>query len=81
MESIQGNTLILRRSFITCCVADATPVEIEVYRIVGPTVGDWVEVWGKVYIKNYVIVLAEGYTRTVQKGFISVWSEAPPFNP
>ncbi len=81
VESVNGNTLTLRRSFITCCVADATPVEIEVHGISGPKVGDWIEVWGKVLVKNYVVVLAEGYEQAQPRGFISVWSEKPPFNP
>ncbi len=81
VENVYGNTLTLQRSFITCCVADATPVEVEVHGISGPRVGDWIEVWGKVIVKDYVIIFAENYIKTDPKGFISVWSEKPPFNP
>lgn len=81
VERVYGNALALRRSFITCCIADATPVEIEIQGVTGPKEGDWIEVSGRVLLKNHVIILVESYTFIEPKGFISVWSESPPFNP
>ncbi len=76
-----GNTVNLRRSFITCCVADVTPVEVELRNAQGLKEGVWVEVKGRVVLKGHVIIYVESLREVQDKGFISVWSEEPPFNP
>ena len=83
VEGIEGDTLKLRRSFITCCIADATPVEVEakINKDHNVKVGDWVEVWGAVLVKGYVVVLVQDFRFVEDKGLIQAWSETPPFNP
>lgn len=84
VTEVTQKTLTLRRVFMTCCAADAMPVEVDV--VINDKdfkKGDWISVSGKVIIRDVVVILPDYISKT--KGpdsfYITRWSEAPPFNP
>jgi uncharacterized membrane protein YcgQ (UPF0703/DUF1980 family) len=75
---------------MTCCEADAIPVEVE---IATPSArndnkqsfskGDWLEVSGAIIIRDYVIIMPDSMNVLPKQAeaYITRWSEEPPFNP
>lgn len=85
VKDISEKYITLIRIFMTCCAADATPVEIEVAIKSKESInkGDWVILSGSVLIRDYVIIIPD-YIEASQKPsdvYITRWSEEPPFNP
>ncbi len=86
--SVVGDkTISIKRLFMTCCVADAMPVEIDVkangLNLTWLKEGDWVIVSGRPLISNQeVLMLADSIVPTHQpkEPYITRWSERPPFN-
>ena len=87
--AISDNTsekyLSVNRLFMTCCAADATPVEIDVVRKseVMYNKGDWIEVSGSIIVADHVIMVPDSIKTLDKKpeSYITRWSEEPPFNP
>lgn len=89
VSNISEKYITLSRLFMTCCAADATPVEVDVTmpssndNLKGFIKGDWLEVTGTVIIRDYVIVIPDSVRPVKDKfgTYITRWSEEPPFNP
>lgn len=87
VSNIFEKNVTLMRLFVTCCVADATPVEIDIYfkddiESKKFLKGQWIEVSGSIIIKDYVIMVPDS-VKVLQKQpltYITRWSEEPPFN-
>jgi uncharacterized membrane protein YcgQ (UPF0703/DUF1980 family) len=90
VSDITEKYITVSRLFITCCAADALPVEVEIIKPANEndnkkvfSKGDWLEVSGAIIIKDFVIILPDtiralpGQAET----YITRWSEEPPFNP
>ncbi len=77
--------LSISRLFMTCCAADATPVEIDIMRKTEDLYnkGDWIEVSGGIIITDRVIMIPDSIKMLDKKpdSYITRWSEEPPFNP
>ena len=84
--------LTLSRLFMTCCAADATPVEVEIATpsarndrvgVQSFNKGDWLEVSGSIIIRDYVIIIPDSINILPKQtdSYITRWSERPPFNP
>jgi uncharacterized repeat protein (TIGR03943 family) len=88
MVSAVGNdSLSIRRLFMTCCVADAMPVEIDLkgdkLNLAWVKEGDWIEVSGKAMVsKQEILMLADSVIPIHQpkEPYITRWGERPPFH-
>jgi len=73
------------RLYMVCCVADATPVEVDV--LIGGidrfAKGDWIDVTGGIILREHVIILPDSInpSQKPSEPYITRWSEQPPFNP
>lgn len=89
VSNISEKYITLSRLFMTCCAADATPVEVDVNmpssneNLKGFIKGDWLEVTGTTIIRDYVIIIPDSIMPLKDKPetYITRWSEEPPFNP
>ncbi len=85
ISMVEKGVFGIRRYFMTCCVADATAVEVEVLKKdeFNFAKGDWVRIGGKVFLKDYVLIIPD-FVERIKKPtqvYITRWSEEPPFNP
>lgn len=84
VTEVTQRMITIRRVFMTCCAADAMPVEVDVIKNDMPLKkGDWLSVSGKVIITDVVIILPDNISKThsPESFYITRWSETPPFNP
>lgn len=86
--NVSKKNITLTRLFVTCCVADATPVEVDVFlkddiESNKFLKGQLIEVSGGIIIKDYVIIIADSVNvlPKLSTTYIMRWSEGPPFNP
>ncbi len=88
VSNVSEKYISISRLFMTCCAADATPVEVEIASArndskQGFNKGDWLEVSGPIIIRDYVIIVPESMNILPKQtdSYITRWSEQPPFNP
>lgn len=84
ISAITEKSISISRLFMTCCAADAMPVEVDVIEPKNRfNKGDWVEISGTVIVKDYVIIIPVSIVLAQRPSdpYITRWSEEPPFNP